>query len=297
MLSAKVKSDFILLLAAIIWGFAFVAQRVGMDYVGPFTFNGVRFSLGVLVLLPFLLTNRRNPEKSKPYPEKNWVLIIGSLVTGLFLFGGVSLQQVGLQTTTAGKAGFLTGLYVIFVPLIGIFFHHKTGIFVWLGVVLSAVGLYFLSITKNFSINHGDLLVLACAVVFSGHVLMISWLSPKMDSYRLAAIQFAVCAILNLIVAFSVESVQVSTILEAALPIAYGGILSVGVAYTLQVIAQQKAHPAHASIILSLEAVFAAIGGWLILNEHLTNRSLFGCFLMMAGMIIVQIYPERRKQH
>ena len=295
MLSSKLRSDLILLLAALIWGFAFVAQRVGMDYVGPFTFNGVRFTLGVLVLIPFLFIRREPSIHTKIIPEKKTMLLAGSLITGLLLFAGASLQQMGLQTTTAGKAGFLTGLYVVFVPLIGIFFHHKSGIFVWLGVILSVVGLYFLSITSNFSVDHGDLLVLACALVYSCHVLMISWLSPKMDSYKLAAIQFAICGILSLVFAFFTETFMVSNILEAWLPIAYGGILSVGGAYTLQVIAQKKAHPAHASIILSLEAVFAAFGGWLILNEHLTSRSFFGCFLMLAGMIIVQLFPERKK--
>jgi drug/metabolite transporter (DMT)-like permease len=295
MISSKIKSDLILLLAAIIWGFAFVAQRVGMDYVGPFTFNGIRFTLGVLVIIPFLVIRKKSSIPKKLSANDRNVLIIGSLITGLLLFGGASLQQVGLQTTTAGKAGFLTGLYVVFVPLIGIFFHHKSGIFVWLGVILSGVGLYFLSITSNFSVDHGDLLVLACALVYSCHVLMISWLSPKMDSYKLAAFQFAVCGILSLVFAFFTETIKIHTILEAWLPIAYGGVLSVGGAYTLQVIAQKKAHPAHASIILSLEAVFAALGGWLILNEHLTNRSLFGCFLMLVGMIVVQVYPEKKK--
>ena len=179
-------------------------------------------------------------------------------------------------------------------PSSGSFFRHKTGIFVWLGVILSVTGLYLLSITREFSISTGDLLILICSFVFSGHVLMIGWLSPRMDSFRLAAVQFSVCAILSLVVAFSMESIHTGKILEAGIPIAYGGILSVGVAYTLQVIAQQHAHTAHVAIILSLEAVFAAIGGWIILHEQLTNRSLLGCFLMLTGMIVVQVFPWKR---
>lgn len=295
MIPTNLKADLILILAAIIWGFAFVAQRIGMEYVGPFTFNGIRFALGALVLVPFLLRKKNNSKQATTIPGERNKLIIGSFVTGLLLFAGVSLQQVGLQTTTAGKAGFLTGLYVVFVPVFGMFLHHKTGLFVWLGVILSAVGLYFLSITQEFTISTGDLLVLGCALVFSGHVLIIGWLSPKMDPYKLAATQFSVCAILSLIVAISIEPIVLSKIIDAAVPICYGGILSVGVAYTLQVIAQQKANPAHASIILSLEAVFAAIGGWMILHEHLTNRSLAGCFLMLLGMIVVQVYPQGKK--
>jgi drug/metabolite transporter (DMT)-like permease len=296
MLSGKIKSDVVLLIAALIWGFAFIAQRVGMDYTGPFTYNGVRFALGVLVLLPFIFNRRKSVSEAQKIRRDTKKLIVGSVITGLFLFAGVSLQQLGLVTTTAGKAGFLTGLYVVFVPLVGIFFRHKTDLYSWLGVALSLAGLYFLCITNGFSIAHGDLLVLACAVVFSGHVLMISWLSPLMDSYKLAAIQFSICALMSLLFALFLEKPAINQILEAAIPIGYGGFFSVGIAYTLQVVAQKTAHPVHASIILSMEAVFAALGGWLLLNEHLTNRSLLGCLLMFAGMIVVNISPGKKKE-
>lgn len=288
-MSSSIKSDLILLLAAIIWGFAFVAQRVGMNYVEPFTFTGVRFALGAIILIPFLLRSRKNRDVKPLILSWKSGLLPGCIITGLLLFAGVSLQQFGLLTTTAGKAGFLTELYVVFVPVVGLFFKHKTGIYVWAGVILSVAGLYFLCITTGFYLSHGDLLVLMCAFVFSGHVLMISWLSPRMDPYLLSVFQFLVCAILSLILAFTTETVNFNHIIDAALPIAYGGILSVGIAYTLQVIAQQKAHPAHASVILSLEAVFAAIGGWMLLNEQFSNRSLLGCLLMLAGAIVVQI--------
>lgn len=294
MKSTSLASDLILLLAAIIWGFAFVAQRVGMDYVGPFTYNGVRFALGTIVLLPFLW---RKISATAPLihvqnrSDRNKILI-GSLMTGLFLFGGVALQQLGLQQTTAGKAGFITGLYVVFVPIVGLLFGQRSHLFMWIGAVLSVAGLYFLSMTSGFSIAPGDKLVLYCAILFTFHVLFIAWLSPLMDSFLLATIQFSICALLNLVIAFAIEPVNLDTILQAWLPIAYGGIMSVGIAYTLQVIAQKTAHPAYASIILSLEAVFAVLGGWLLLHEVVTLRMLFGCALMLTGMVIVQRQPS-----
>jgi drug/metabolite transporter (DMT)-like permease len=288
-MSAKLRSDLILLLAAIIWGFAFVAQRVGMEFVGPFTFNGVRFTLGTLVLVPFLFLGKKFTPKNNLLLVSRKQVILGIIATGILLFLGVSLQQIGLQTTTAGKAGFITGLYVIFVPIVGIFLGHRTNIFTWAGVLFSSVGLYLLSIQNNLQIEKGDLLVLACAFVFTFHVLLIGWLSPRMNSFHLAIGQFAICAILNLIIAFSIESVILSKIIQAVVPIVYGGVISVGIAYTLQVIAQKEARPAYASIILSMEAVFAAIGGWLILHESFSDRSLTGCLLILTGIIIVQI--------
>jgi drug/metabolite transporter (DMT)-like permease len=285
----KIKSDLILLLAAIIWGFAFVAQRVGMNYVGPFTYNGVRFSLGVLVLLPFLIFRIKGGTPLFTEGGDVRKIIAGSVFTGLLLFGGVGFQQLGLMYTTAGKAGFITGLYVVMVPLVGLFFGHKSGWPLWIGAMLAVAGLYFLTIRGEMTFNPGDQLVLACAVVFTFHVLFIGWLAPAMDSFLLAIIQFSVCAFLNLVISFLYEPVTFASVVAAWLPIAYGGILSVGVAYTLQVVAQKTAHPAYASIILSLEAVFAVLGGWMILSEELTPKMVIGCGLMLAGMIVVQV--------
>ena len=289
--AGKVKADLILLLAAAIWGFAFVAQRVGMNYVGPFTYNGVRFSMGVLVLFPFLYNKLRKGEQlvfiSSPLDRRK--ILMGSLLTGLFLFTGVALQQLGLQKTTAGKAGFLTELYVVFVPVVGLFFGQRSNRYIWAGVFLSIAGLYFLSITKGFSLAPGDSLVLMCSFVFTFHVLFIGWLSPQMNSILLAIIQFSITAFLNLCVAFAIEIISIGKINEAWLPICYGGILSVGVAYTLQIIAQKTAHPAYVSIILGLEAVFAVIGGMLLLGETMSMRMLGGCMLMLTGTILVQI--------
>jgi drug/metabolite transporter (DMT)-like permease len=242
-----------------------------------------------LLLIPFLIYGKKFKPKDPSLSISRRKIFWGVICTGILLFIGVSLQQIGLKTTTAGKAGFITGLYVVFVPIIGIFLGHRTNLFTWLGVLLSATGLYLLSIKSGFRIGHGDLLVLACAVVFTFHVLLIGWLSPRMNSFHLATGQFAICALLNILVAFAIEPVDAGKIMEAAIPILYGGILSVGVAYTLQVIAQKVAHPAYASIILSMEAVFAALGGWMILHESLSQRSLAGCILMLAGMVVVQL--------
>jgi len=285
------RSDFILLAAAIIWGFAFVAQRAGMEYVGPFTYNAVRFALGTLVLLPWLIAEYRRKKGRRGWlPQAGrGKILLGCIATGLFLFGGVALQQLGLQQTTAGKAGFITGLYVVFVPIAGLFAGHRADGSIWIGALLSFAGLYFLSMKGPFGFAPGDQLVFFCAIVFTFHVMFIAWLSPLMNSYLLALIQFSVCTLLNTVIAFIAEPVSLHTIRQAWLPIAYGGILSVGIAYTLQVVAQKTAHPAYASIILSLEAVFAVLGGWLLLDESLSLRMMLGCALMLAGMVAVQV--------
>jgi len=290
----NVRSDSLLLLTALIWGFAFVAQRVGMAHVGSFTFTGVRFALGCLVLLPLVLRARpRAAGVSDPGPRKGPGLLWGGALAGVALFAGASLQQVGLVHTTAGNAGFITGLYVVIVPLLGLLIGHRTNVGSWVGALLAAVGLYLLSVTEGFTIAFGDLLEVAGAVCWAGHVLIIGWLSPRTDATRLAFVQFAVCALLSLFTAALTESVQLSGLVRAAVPIFYGGAFSVGVAYTLQIVAQRHAHPAHASILLSLEAVFAALGGWLLLGETLSPRGLLGCALMLSGMLLSQLWALR----
>jgi drug/metabolite transporter (DMT)-like permease len=284
------KSDFLLLLTAAIWGFAFVAQRIGMEYVGPYIFNAVRFALGTLVMLPFVIGTRNNPKRlSKKF------IFLGGVLAGLFLFLGASLQQIGVVYTTAGKAGFITGLYVVLVPFIGIVLKHKITRGNWIGAILAAIGLYFLTITGSFTIQKGDFYVLLSAFFWAGHMHIIGWLSPKIESSRIAMMQFAMVSVLSFIVAFAIETFTLQDILNAAIPILYGGLMSVGVAYTLQVVAQKHAPPTHAAIILSLEAVFAVLGGWLILDEILSLRSLFGCMLMLAGMLISQLGLHLRK--
>ncbi len=287
MQQGTLKADILLVLTATIWGFAFVAQRVGMDYVGPFTFNAIRFALGSLSLLPLILLLQKRQLKKEP-PRKKPVLA-GGILAGSALFAGASLQQAGLVYTTAGKAGFITGLYVVIVPLLGLFWQQRPRLGTWLGAVLAAIGLYFLSITEELSISFGDLLVLLSALFWAGHVLLIGWLAPRTDSLKLASVQFAICSLLSLLAAFCLETLSLDAILQAAVPILYGGLGSVGIAYTLQVIAQRDAHPAHSAIILSLEGVFAAIGGWLLLHEMLSLRSLFGCALMLGGMLLSEL--------
>ncbi|NNG01785.1 MAG: DMT family transporter [Desulfobacteraceae bacterium] len=291
------KSDGLLLLTACIWGFAFVAQRLGMNYVGPFTFNGIRFALGGLVLIPLLIAQRksRHLEAPQPPPVSRKIIFIGNAMAGLALFLGASFQQCGMVYTTAGNAGFITGLYVVIVPILGLFFKHKTNPGTWMGAAFAAIGLYFLSVTESFTIAPGDFLVLVSAFFWAGHVLIIGWLSPKISSSRLAVTQYAGCSILSLITASFIESITVDGLIRAAIPIFYGGTFSVGIAYTLQVVAQRRAHPAHAAILLSMEAVFAAIGGAMILGEIFTGRELLGCALMLAGMVISQLYGFFRK--
>ena len=292
MKKGTIKADALLLLTAIIWGLAFVAQRVGMDYVGPFTFNAVRFALGSLSLLPLilLLQKRQSATVTRQYSDGTTKSVLfGGILAGGALFAGASLQQAGLVYTTAGKAGFITGLYVVIVPLLGLFWHQRPRIGTWLGAILAAVGLYFLSIAKEFNISFGDLLVLIGAFFWAGHVLLIGWLAPRTNSLKLAAAQFAVCSLLSFLTALAIETMSIASIWQAAVPILYGGIGSVGIAYTLQVIAQRDAHPAHSAIILSLEGLFAAIGGWLILGEALSMRSLLGCALMLAGMLFSEL--------
>jgi drug/metabolite transporter (DMT)-like permease len=288
--SQYLRSEALLLLTAIIWGFAFVAQRAGMEYIGPFTYNGIRFALGSLVLVPVILyrnnTQINTGEFHNSRTLSHWK---AGIIAGFVLFCGASLQQIGIVYTTAGKAGFITGLYVIIVPVIGIFIRQKAGKLLWAGALLALAGMYFLSITSDFRLASGDFLVLLSAIFWAVHVQVIHHYSGRADVLKLAAIQFGICSVASLVFAIMTETIALSSIIQAALPTLYGGLLSVGIAYTLQVFAQQKAHPSHAAIILSLETVFAAIGGWLILGEILSLRALAGCALMLSGMLIAQL--------
>ena len=291
-----VKSNTLLLITAAIWGLAFVAQRVGMDYLGPFTFNAARFILGSLSLLPLVLISRdQRPAAENIRSRTGWKpVVFGGLAAGFLLFMGMSLQQVGLVYTTAGKAGFITSLYVVLVPILALFWKQSTNPGTWIGAVLAASGLYFLSVTERFTIEFGDLLEFFCAFFWAGQVLVIGWLSPRIQSVKLAFAQFVVCAVLSFMVAVVFEDISWDALVQAAWPILYGGIMSSGVAFTFQVIGQRHTHPAHASIIMSLEAVFAALGGWLLLNEILSMRGLMGCGLMLCGMLISQLWGKLR---
>lgn len=285
------RSDLLLLLAALIWGFAFTAQRVGMEYMGPFLFNGIRFGLGALVLGAFILIRKNRVIDIHPefLHDQKRTLVQGGIVAGLLVFTGATLQQTGMIYTTAGNAGFITGLYVVFVPILGLFLRHRPAVTVWIGAFLAAAGMYLLSVTGNFHISKGDLYVLGCAFVWAFHVLYIGHVSPRVDALKLALIQYVITSVLSMLIAVFFETILWRAILDAAVPLLYGGIFSVGIAYTLQIVGQKKAPAAHAAIILSMEAVFAALGGWLILNEVLSTRALTGCALILAGMVLAQV--------
>lgn len=291
------KSNLLLLLTAVIWGFAFVAQRAGMEFLGPFTFNTARFTLGSLSLIPLLIINRNNNfKKEKFLPVNNHNLFYGGLAAGSVLFLGATFQQGGLVYTDAGKAGFITGFYVILVPILGLFIKQKTSLITWLGAIVATAGLYFLSLNETFDVNIGDVLVLIGAFFWAIQILVIGFYSTKVDPFQLAFTQFVVCAAFSLIAALITETIILQNLINAYLPLLYAGIFSVGIAFTIQVVAQQNAHPANAAIIMSLEAVFAVIGGWMILNESIPIRGLMGCLLMLIGMILSQLYLFKRKK-
>lgn len=285
------RANLLLLLAAAIWGLAFVAQRVGMRHVGPLTFNAVRFALGSAVLAPLLVRGWPDRRPDTPAVPVGRILR-GGLAAGAVLFVGATLQQYGVVFTTAGKAGFITSLYVIFVPILGLVIGQRNSTAVWAGAFLSAIGLYLLSAQGLVGIALGDGLVLIGAVFWAMHVLVIGHLAQDIPPVALAVVQFAVVSGLSLVGALLLETVNWEGMRAATVPILYAGLLSVAVAYTLQVVGQTRAHPAHAAIILSLESVFAAVGGWIILAEGLSVRALLGCALMLGGVLLAQLGPS-----
>jgi len=274
-----------------IWGFAFVAQRAGMEFIGPFTFNGIRFLLGSASLLPIIFWIKYKQVSPSP-KQKN--ILKGGLLAGLVLFIGASLQQAGMVYTTAGKAGFITGFYVILVPLIGIFIGQHITKLLWMGAFIALSGLYLLTINGPFVLQKGDFLILLSAFFWALHVQIINKLVDTHAALPLSAFQFAICGILSLATASVIETITADTIMQAIWPLLYGGFMSVGIAYTMQVVAQQHVHPAYASIILSFETVFAVIGGWILLNEVLSFRNILGSLLMLSGIVIVQIWGSKR---
>lgn len=288
MKSQEVKSNMMLMTTAIIWGFAFVAQRVGAAYVGAFTFNGIRFALGSLSLIPLILY-LANKEKKGELSIPSISAVPGGIVAGVILFLAATVQQIGLTETTAGKAAFITGLYIVLVPLFGIFLKHRVSINVWFGAILAVSGLYLLSVTEGFSISRGDFLQLIGAIFWTFHILSIDHFTKKADPLKLSFIQFVTCSALSMIVALIFEEITLSGLTQALIPILYGGFFSVGIAYTLQVVGQKHAKPSHAALILSMESVFAAIGGLLILNERMEVRGYAGCALMLSGILLSQL--------
>ncbi len=288
-MNALKPSHVLLILVAAIWGFAFVAQSTGMVHLGPHSFNAARFLLGALSLVPlwFLLGKHKLP--------LNKDLFIGGLVAGTVMFGGFSFQQMGLQHTTAGNAGFITGMYIVMVPIAGIALGHATHLKTWIGVVLAVAGLYALSVSDTFSINKGDAQVLLGALFWTAHVLILGWLCRKVDAISLSIVQFLVATILASALMLILEEPTLAQFELALLPLLYAGVASSGIAFTLQIIAQRQVEPSVTALILSTEAVFAVIGGWLLLNEQLTSNQLTGCGLMLLGMLISQ-WPERKRK-
>jgi drug/metabolite transporter (DMT)-like permease len=285
----ELQSNLFLLTAAVIWGFAFVAQRIGAQYLGSFAFNGIRFTLGSFSLLPLIWFSKRSNPSKHVAPKAIASALPGGIGAGCILFLASSFQQIGLVETTAGKAAFITGLYIVLVPLLGIFLKQRIHFCTWAGVVAATAGLFLLSVTERFTLTGSDLLLLSGAFLWAVHILVIDHLTKKLDSLQLSLIQFITCAALSLGVACGFEKNTATGVYQALIPLLYGGICSVGVAYTLQVIGQRYAKPAHAAIILSLETVFAGLGGFIILHEDLGLRGYLGCVLMLTGMLLSQL--------
>ena len=287
------QANLILLLTALIWGFGFVAQRMGMDHLGPYAFNVCRFLVGAFSLLPLLFFLRKKEGGSTEFSASFWKF---SILAGFALFGGATLQQVGIQYTTVGKAGFITGLYVVIVPILGLFLRQKIGGWTVIGCVLAVLGLYFLSIRQNFSMGWGETLVLIGAFFWAVHVQVIGAANKRnLNPIKLALVQYLVCAGLNLLLSLLFETFHFDQVILASGAILYAGVVSVGIAFTLQVVAQKKVDPSRAAIILNLEAVFAVLAGWLFFTEVLSTKEWGGCGLMFLGMILSQI-PTRKKQ-
>lgn len=279
------RADLIMLFIALIWGTTFIAQRMSIGVVGPFFYSACRFLLGALVLLPLMFWRG----KGENGPSKN--LWRDGALLGVIITIGINLQQIGLQFTTIANAGFITGLYVVIVPIIGIFLRHKMHKATWLGVFLAVLGMYFLSVQGDFSVLKGDWFQLIGTIAWSAHVLLLSVLSQRHDPIRLSIVQFFVCGVLCMLLSFGFEILSDQNLIQAIPAILYGGILSVGLGYTLQVFAQRNAIPSHAAIIFSMESVFAALAAWFILGETISARAIFGCALMLAGMLIAQLIP------
>ena len=308
----SMKNTGMLFLAALIWGFAFVAQSAGMNYVGPFTFNAVRCIIGAIVLVPVALLYKPEQEIDKTdgnstevereirkttWLQRNKTLLLGGVSCGVFLGVATNLQQIGIMSTSVGKAGFLTALYIVLVPIAGLFFKKKCPATVWFGVVCSFAGLYLLCMTGgSFALATGDLLLLGCAVVFTGHILVIDYFAPKVNGVWMSCIQFFTAGIISAVPMIFTETPTWEGIFAAKLPILYAGVMSCGVAYTLQILGQKNYNPTIAVLILSLESCFSVLGGFLILHETLSARELCGCALMFVAIILAQL-PGKRSKH
>jgi len=304
MKSQKIKGNLILLLTSLIWGTSFIAQSKGVELISPMAFNGIRSILGAVVLLPVIIALDLGKKKKGLQIQKiDKTLILGGIICGICLCVASTLQTAGMVYTSPGKSGFITALYMMIVPIIGLFCGKKTQPIIWISVIFAIIGLYLMCIDSSLEINKGDVLTFFCAIVFAFHILAIDYFSPKVDGVKLAALQFFVCGLLNLIYVFLFEKPQLKPILDCWVSIAYSGILSCGVAYTLQIVGQKYTDPTSASILMSLESVFATFTtvilvalGWNLTGGQLTTREIIGCIIMFVAIILVQL-PEMRKAY
>ena len=280
-------SSLLLFLAACIWGVAFVAQSVGMDYMGPCTYNGIRFLIGGTVLLPLVYV-RVKKKKNTPEELPPALTLKGGICCGLAICAASLCQQIGIMETTVGKAGFITTLYIIIVPVFGLFLRKKVPGKVWIAAAVAAVGMYMLCINESFSVSRGDTFVFLCAIIFAVHILVIDYFSPKTDGVALSCIQFYTAGIICTVAAFAVETPTWGQFVSGIVPILYAGVMSCGVAYTLQIIGQKNVEPTVASLILSMESVVSVLAGWVILGQELSSKELAGCVLVFAAVILVQ---------
>lgn len=288
------QSSFLLFLAAFIWGVAFVAQSVGMDYMGPFSFNGARFLMGSLVLVPLVLYRRKSFKGNERRFGSRKITLAGGICCGLALCTAALFQQFGILYTTVGKAGFITTLYIIIVPIMGIFLKKRIKGKVWLAAVVAMAGMYLLCMSEGLSLSKGDRFVFICAILFSIHILVIDFFSPKADGVELSCLQFLTAGVICSILALIFEKPALSDFVDGIIPLAYAGIMSSGVAYTLQIVGQKDLDPTVASLILSMESVISMLAGWVILGQAMSGRELFGCALVFGAVILVQL-PDRKK--
>ena len=294
----QIKSSLILLLTATIWGVAFVAQSVGMEYIGPFTFNAIRCVLGGLVLIPVILVLKKKKETGAENQEKEdkKTLWAGGIACGVILCIASNLQQFGIMEASVGKSGFFTALYIVMIPVIGIFIGKRPGIKLWFCVALAVVGMYLLCMKDgSFTIERADIMLLLCALAFSFHILVVDYFSPKVDGVKMSCIQFFVCGVLSAVGMLFTETPDISNIQAAWLPLLYAGLLSCGVGYTLQIVGQKVINPVIASLIMSLESVISALAGWVILGQVLSPKEILGCVLMFVAIIITQIPIGNKK--
>jgi drug/metabolite transporter (DMT)-like permease len=291
--SKQVRSSFLLLLAAFIWGFAFVAQRKGMEHIHPLTFNGIRFLMGAITLIPLFFFQDRKHIKAELTDKRLW---IHGFMAGFALFVAASFQQLGMMYTTAGKAGFITSLYILFVPAFGLITGKRAGGSVWLAAIVATAGLYFLSVHGSMQLSVGDMLVLISALFWAMHLIVLSYIAPLHDVRWIAFIQFLFTGLLSLILAFMFEAPAIESVSKVLLPLIYAGVVSAGIGFTLQIAGQKHARPEYAALILSLEAVFAAVGGFFILNERLSGMQLMGCVLMIFAVAWVQLKPSKKQK-